>query len=131
MCLQLLILSCMAHYHEDVKEELEENVEKERKEKRKHKKKSLEMEQRAVEVQKALETQIATEDERVEQRAQELAAKAIQARWHGKKSREETQVKYGLSNEKCAALARAGQSHGTIKDLSAMPSSGAITATKV
>lgn len=109
---QLLILSCLNHYHEEVKEELANKVDEHKKRAAQHRKRSVEAEQRVVAVQNALETQIATEDARVEQRAEELAAQRIQAAMRGRIARQGTAKKHGLSKEQSSAFFEAGRSGG-------------------
>jgi len=84
---QLLTLSCLKHHHEAKLEGLQDEAKEAHKSKEKHKRKSLEMEQRHREIEGALQTQIASEDKRVEERAQEMAAQMIQARLRGNMDR--------------------------------------------
>eukprot|EP00492_Amphilonche_elongata_P001142 TRINITY_DN1689_c0_g1_i1.p1 TRINITY_DN1689_c0_g1~~TRINITY_DN1689_c0_g1_i1.p1 ORF type:complete len:246 (-),score=14.90 TRINITY_DN1689_c0_g1_i1:174-911(-) len=93
--IQLVILSCMAHYHDEVKEELQNTADTAKKAAAKHQRRSVEIEKRAAKMQATLETQIATEDARVEERAQEMAAQMIQARMRGNMTRQKTASKLG------------------------------------
>ena len=61
----------------------------------KHTKKSIGMEAKAVANQGALAKQIKTEDERVEERAQEMAAQTIQAKLRGKKAPKASASNFG------------------------------------
>lgn len=88
--MQLLILSCLNHYHEDVKEELANKAHDALEDAKVHKRISVRAEQKVLAVQDALATQIVTEDERVEQRAEELAAARIQAVIRGRTARQAT-----------------------------------------
>ena len=91
--MQLLVLSCLKHHHDQLVEELHSTAQEAHKQKEKHKRKSLELEARAVQIQDALQSQIATEEQRVEERAQEMAAQMIQARLRGKMARQQTAAK--------------------------------------
>jgi len=132
--IQLLILSCLNHYHEEVKEELENKAVAYKNKAKEHRKKTVEAEQRVVAVQNALETQIATEDQRVEQRAEELAAQRIQAVLRGKIARQGTAKKHALSKDKSSKFFSAGRKGGPAQSSSSQSiSSGAppTEATKV
>jgi len=76
--IQLLCLSGLNRHREEHEAELVENVEQAKQAENKAHKRSVEANQKAVRVEKALEEQIATEEQRVEQLAQERAAKIIQ-----------------------------------------------------
>jgi len=90
MCFQLCILSCLQHYHEDVKEELEGAVVEQKKKAQKAQRRASEAKERAVHIESVLKTQMETEDSRVEARAQEMAAQMIQSKMRGHMTRKKT-----------------------------------------
>lgn len=107
LILQLLILQCLKHHHDQMVDELHESRTKAVRVAEKHKKKSVEMENKAVRMEDALTQQIATEEERVEARAQEMAAQMIQAKIRGNMVRKQSVANLGA--EKAAKIAAAGK----------------------
>ena len=108
MVIQILILACLKRHHDDLVDELHESRTKAVNVANRHKKKSIEMEAKAVANQDALAKQIETEDERVEERAQEMAAQMIQAKLRGNMVRKASASNFGP--DKAAKMAAAGKS---------------------
>ena len=108
MLIQILILACLKQHHDDLVDELHESRTKAINVANRHKKNSIEMEAKAVEHQDALAKQIETEDARVEERAQEMAAQMIQAKLRGNMVRKASASNFG--EEKAKQMAAAGQS---------------------
>ena len=108
MLIQILILACLKQHHDDLVDELHESRTKAINVANRHKKNSIEMEAKAVEHQEALAKQIETEDARVEERAQEMAAQMIQAKLRGNMVRKASASNFG--EEKAKQMAAAGQS---------------------
>ena len=108
MVIQILILACLKRHHDDLVDELHDSRTKAVNVANKHKKKSIEMEAKAVATQDALARQIETEDERVEERAQEMAAQMIQAKLRGNMVRKASASNFG--EERAQKMAAAGQS---------------------
>jgi hypothetical protein len=108
MVAQILILACLKRHHDEMVDELHDSRTKAVNVANKHKKKSIEMEAKAVGAQDALARQIETEDERVEERAQEMAAQMIQAKLRGNMVRKASASNFGEDMAK--KMAAAGQS---------------------
>jgi cytochrome c-type biogenesis protein CcmH/NrfF len=108
MVTQILILACLKRHHDEMVDELHDSRTKAVNVANKHKKKSIEMEAKAVGAQDALARQIETEDERVEERAQEMAAQMIQAKLRGNMVRKASASNFGEDMAK--KMAAAGQS---------------------
>ena len=109
MVIQILILACLKQHHDDLVDELHvDSRTKTVNVANQHKKKSIEMEAKAVAHQDALGKQIETEDERVEERAQEMAAQMIQAKLRGNMVRKASASNFGEDVAK--KMAAAGQS---------------------
>ena len=105
MVAQILILACLKRHHDEMVDELHDSRTKAVNVANKHKKKSIEMEAKAVGAQDALARQIETEDERVEERAQEMAAQMIQAKLRGNMVRKASASNFGddVANKMAAA----------------------------
>lgn len=108
MTLQLLILACLKHHQDEVLDELQQSRTKAVNVAARHKKSSIEAQNKAVKIQDALNEQIATEDARVEERAQEMAATMLQAKLRGNMTRKATASNFGA--ETAAKMAAAGKS---------------------
>ena len=109
MVIQILILACLKQHHDDLVDELHvDSRTKTVNVANQHKKKSIEMEAKAVAHQDALAKQIETEDARVEERAQEMAAQMIQAKLRGNMVRKASASNFG--EERAQKRAAAGQS---------------------
>ena len=108
MVIQILILACLKQHHDDLVDELHDSRTKAVNVANKHKKKSIEMEAKAVAHQDALAKQIETEDARVEERAQEMAAQMIQAKIRGNMVRKASASNFG--EDKAKKMDAAGQS---------------------
>ena len=108
MVIQILILACLKQHHDDLVDELHvDSRTKTVNVANQHKKKSIEMEAKAVAHQDALAKQIETEDARVEERAQEMAAQMIQAKLRGNMVRKASASNFGEDVAK--KMAAAGQ----------------------
>jgi hypothetical protein len=84
-----MTLSCLKHHEERKHKKMEDHMAQTKVEAKKAKKEAAKQERRATVMAEALEEQVRTEDARVEERAQQLAAEKIQALQRRKQAQKE------------------------------------------
>ena len=103
---EMLILSRLEYHEEEKIKKMEETITATHVDKKKAEKAAAASANKAAVLQQTLEVQIATEDQRVEERAQQLAAEKIQAHLHRKQSAKKVQA---MKAERDARAARGEQ----------------------
>lgn len=107
-------LSCLKHHEEKKHAKMEAKHVEVKKEAKAAKKEAAEQGRRATVMAEALEEQVRTEDLRVEERAQEMAAQMIQARMRGNMARQKTQGMMAATGESGADLSRKSSTSGSM-----------------
>ena len=113
LVIQILILHCLKQHHDELVDELHESRTKAVQAANRHKKMSIEMEAKAKATEDALQKQRESEEARVEERAQEMAAQMIQAKMRGNMVRKASASNFGA--EKAAKMAASGRIKGDEK----------------
>ena len=113
LIIQILILHCLKQHHDELVDELHESRTKAVQAANRHKKMSIEMEAKAKATEDALQRQRESEEARVEERAQEMAAQMIQAKMRGNMVRKASASNFGA--EKAAKMAASGRIKGDEK----------------
>ena len=113
LVIQILILHCLKQHHDELVDELHESRTKAVQAAHRHKKMSIEMEAKAKATEDALQRQRESEEARVEERAQEMAAQMIQAKMRGNMVRKASASNFGA--EKAAKMAASGRIKGDEK----------------